>query len=204
MNTTDEAGVSAMTCVFQGFEPWPGNLADESAPAVLVLPGARYSAQLPGLALPLRALTLDGWNAHVAIWRMDRGLSRADSQRLVDEACAAFVEQHGLPGLVLAKSVGTLGAAWVAEHRLPAIWTTPLLDDPECVAALTRASAPAILVAGTGDRCWDPHAAASTKLPVHLIEGPDHGWQCDDWRRELEVLAELTESVVSFAGRLNP
>ncbi|MEL4504162.1 hypothetical protein AAEX63_03995 [Luteococcus sp. H138] len=190
--------------VLHGVEPWKGNLADEQAPKVLVLPGANYPAQLPGLALPLRALTLDGWNAHVARWTMGPSTAPEQAQELVDEAIAAFVDRHGLPDLLLAKSVGTRAAGWTAANRIPAIWTTPLLTVPDCVEALARSTAPALLVAGTDDRAWDAHAAVRTKLPVHLIDGPDHGWQCDDWRRELEVLAELTGAVVSFAGRLNP
>ncbi|MFZ2259761.1 MAG: hypothetical protein WAV52_03320 [Luteococcus japonicus] len=188
--------------VLHGVDPWPGNLADASAPTVLVLPGARYPAQLPGLALPLRALTLDGWNAHVARWTVGPGIATEQAQELVDEAIAAFVDRHGLPDLVLAKSVGTRAAGWAATNRIPAVWTTPLLDEHTCVEALRAASAPALLVAGTEDRAWDAHAAAHTKLPVHLIAGPGHGWQCDDWRRELEVLAELTRVVADFAARV--
>lgn len=185
---------------FLGIDEWPGNLArDGDAPTVLVLPGAGCPAQLPGLALPLRVLTLAGWRAFTASWTM-RDITQDEAQGIVDEAITAFVADHATPDLVLAKSIGTMAAGWAAEQSVPAIWTTPLLTNPSCAEALARATAPGLLVAGTRDAAWDDGAAARSGLPIMRIDDADHGWRAGDWRREVAVLGELCEAVEDFAA----
>lgn len=102
-------------------EQWADNTTDaDPEHRVLVLPGSRNGAQVPGLRWPLRA--------------------RAERQAIVDRAIGRFVDHvGGNPELVLAKSLGTLAAGWVADNSVPAVWTTPLLDDEECVENIARA-----------------------------------------------------------------
>lgn len=57
--------------------------------------------------------------------------------------------------LLIGKSLGTNAAAPAAERSLPAVWLTPILTVPWVVAALERATAPVLLVGGTGDALWD-------------------------------------------------
>ncbi|SNC60860.1 hypothetical protein SAMN05445756_0365 [Kytococcus aerolatus] len=182
---------------------WAGT--GESSPGarrVLVLPGAGYNASMPGLALPMRALTLDGWDVWHAQWSLSGG-SREDARGVVEGVLSQWdTGQSGPPDLVVGKSIGTMGAGWVADHGIPAVWTTPLLTDEGCVRDLARATAPALLVAGTEDAAWDDAAVARIEAPAHRIEGADHGWHTGDWRRELEVLRELTEAVAGFAAEL--
>lgn len=185
-------------------EPLRDNAPDaDPERSVLVLPGARYSAQRPGLAWPLRALVLQRWQVWCAAWEIPRDRARAECQAVVDSALSRFLDQaEGIPQLVLAKSVGTLAAGWVADHSVPAVWTTPLLDDQECVADITRAISPALLLAGSRDQTWDDHAAERTGKQVVIIQGADHGWETGSWRTELEVVGKVADAVESFAAGL--
>lgn len=123
---------------------------------------------MTGLHLPMRALALQGRQVWTATWSGVDGLGNIkEVQALVVRACEDFVHQVGrLPQLVLAKSMGTLAAGWVADHGVPAMWTTPLLNAEVCVRDLARADAPALLMGGTDDPAWDDAAAARTGLPA--------------------------------------
>lgn len=180
-------------------EPWAGNVAGATRTA-LVLPGANYPVELPGLFHAMRALALAGWRLQVARWDMSRATAE-QAQAMVEQACR-LQERDGVPELLLAKSIGTHGAGWAAEHRLPAVWTTPLLTVPRCVKALKDHTAPALLVAGTRDSAWDDRAAPATGLPTVRVDGMDHGWQCGDWRRELEACGRVAQAVSAFAATL--
>ena len=124
-----------------------------------------------------------------------------ERQALVDEAVEDFVNQAGEPPhLVLAKSVGTLAAGWVADHSVPAIWTTPLLDD-ESVGEHTSRIVSYSSCAGSQDHTWDDDGRQTGK-PVHRISGVDHGWHTGDWRTELDAVCQLTEVVEKFVSTL--
>lgn len=167
---------------------------------VLILPGGRYGVERPGLAWPARALALHGWQVWAAAWNMPIG---QPAEALVDRAVDDFTAQSGdLPRLVLAKSAGTLAAGWVADHSIPAIWTTPLLIDEQCVADIARASSAALLVAGSRDHTWDDDGARRAAKTVHRIPDADHGWQTGDWRTELAAIGELTSVVEDFASNI--
>jgi hypothetical protein len=126
-----------------------------------------------------------------------------ERQWLVDSAVDDFIRQAGgLPQLVLAKSVGTLAAGWVADHRIPAIWTTPLLNEAECVANIARASSAALLIAGSRDHTWDDDGARRADKESLRISGADHGWRTGDWRTELDVVGQLTDAIAGFASAL--
>lgn len=184
---------------------WPG--AREARPSerlALVLPGRGYTVQLPGLHLPLRALALQGWQVWTATWSGVGEVGDTETVRdLVVHACERFVQQVGrVPDLVLAKSMGTLAAGWVADHAVPAIWTTPLLHQQDCVRDLARSTAPALLVGGSQDPAWDDSAARLTGLPSVVVPGADHSWETGDWRAELAGLERLCGAVEEFAASL--
>lgn len=115
--------------------------------------------------------------------------------------CESFAQRAGgLPHLVLAKSMGTLAAGWVADHDVPAIWTTPLLNAELCVRDLARSAAPALLTGGSEEPLWDDAAAALTGLPSVIVSGADHSWETGDSREELagfEEFAARLQSVTS-------
>jgi hypothetical protein len=79
--------------------------------------------------------------------------------------------------LLIGKSLGTNAAALAVQRCLPAVWLTPILTVPWVVAALERASAPLLLVGGTGDAMWDGAKARRLSPYVLEVEGADHGMQ---------------------------
>ncbi|RLP89495.1 alpha/beta hydrolase [Micromonospora sp. BL4] len=99
---------------------------------------------------------------------------------------APLIEAVGGRPLLIAKSLGTNAAAIAAERSLPAVWLTPVLTLPWVVEALSRATAPFLLVGGTADKLWDGDAAR--RLSPHVLEVPaaDHG---------MYVPGPLTESI---------
>lgn len=183
---------------------WSGNLVDaEPSRRVLVLPGGGYPVELLGLFLPMRALALAGWQVWAASWHVTGLTERDAAEEVVTRAADLFVtEVDAQPQLVLAKSLGTMAAGWVADRSIPAIWTTPLLTEEQCVDDISRASAPALLLAGSNDDAWDDIAARRTGKAPTVISGADHGWQTGSWREELEILERLTAEVDLFASRL--
>jgi pimeloyl-ACP methyl ester carboxylesterase len=95
----------------------------------------------------------------------------------VREEIDALLDAVGGHPLLIAKSLGTNAATVAAERRLPAVWLTPILTVPWIPGALSRATAPFLLVGGTADAVWD--GALARQLSPHVLEvdGADHGMQ---------------------------
>lgn len=55
------------------------------------------------------------------------------------------------------------------------MWLTPILTVPWVVAALERATAPLLLVGGTGNAMWDGAKARRLSPYVLEVEDADHG-----------------------------
>jgi hypothetical protein len=148
----------------------------------------------------MRALALDGWTLWHAAWEVDdldddarpAAVTRAVSQ--LDNLTASASRR-----LVLGKSLGTYAAAWAADNKVPAIWLTPLLSDQSCAADIMRSAAPAVLVASTADIAWDDTAAGRTGKQIVRLRDADHGFHTGDWRREIDILCEVTDAVEVFA-----
>lgn len=77
--------------------------------------------------------------------------------------------------LLIGKSLGTNAAGMAAERGLPAIWLTPLLTLPWVVDAISRATAPVLLIGGTADQWWDGEVARRLSSNVLEVAGADHG-----------------------------
>ncbi len=146
----------------------------DPARTAVLLPG-RMLAGMPALAYAQQALTAAGWRI-VQVWDeyLDPG---RDATEWVHERLAAAVRAapEARQILVVAKSMSTRAAADVAEHGWPAIWLTPLLDDAECVTALRRRTAPALLIGGTNDPLWIGRVAREITDDVLELDGADHG-----------------------------
>jgi pimeloyl-ACP methyl ester carboxylesterase len=99
---------------------------------------------------------------------------------------APLIDTVGGRPLLIAKSLGTNAAAIAAERSLPAVWLTPLLTLPWVADALSRATAPCLLVGGTADKVWDGDAARRLSPHVLEVENADHG---------MYVPGPLTESI---------
>lgn len=87
----------------------------------------------------------------------------------------SLLDRLGGSALLIGKSLGTNAATLAAERSLPAVWLTPILTVPWVVTALGRATAPMLLVGGTGDEMWD--GAKARELTPYLLEvrEADHG-----------------------------
>jgi hypothetical protein len=87
------------------------------------------------------------------------------------------LDRLGGSPLLIGKSLGTNAATPAAERSLPAVWLTPILTAPWVVAALERATAPMLLVGGTGDAMWDGAEARRLSPYVLEVREADHGMQ---------------------------
>ena len=115
-----------------------------------------------------------------------------DVQDWVRDQITPLLDTVGGHPLLIAKSLGTNAAALAAERHLPAVWLTPLLTLPWLTAALSRATAPFLLVGGTADAMWDATLASRLSPFVLEIDSADHG---------LFVPGPLTNSI-AVLGRL--
>jgi hypothetical protein len=103
--------------------------------------------------------------------------------------------------LLIGKSLGTYAAALAAERGLPAVWLTPVLTMPWVAAAMGRATAPCLIVGGTGDGMWDSALAHRLSRHVLEIEGADHGMSVPG--PLTETIAVLDRVVVEMDGFLD-
>jgi hypothetical protein len=105
------------------------------------------------------------------------------------------------PPLLIAKSLGTNAAALAAERDLPAVWLTPVLTVPWIATAMERATAPFLLVGGTGDPMWDGDLARRLSPYVLEVEGADHGMQLPG--PLIDTIAVLGRVVAEMEGFLD-
>ncbi len=169
---------------------------------VIGLPGA-LTVGAPGLIFSLQAIVRQGWSAIQVIDEYhDRSV---DPTSWVEErAAAAITRAAGADRiLVVAKSLSTRAAGLVADGGYPAVWLTPLLDDPVSVAGLERRTAPALLVGGTADPTWNGPLARRLSGDVLELKGVDHGFgeRGDDPKQTLDNLKQVVKAVTAFAAR---
>ena len=112
------------------------------------------------------------WSDAETVDRLDQSGVSAWVAAQID---SAFADVDAESTVVIGKSLGTHAAAAAARLGIPAIWVTPLLSNPFVLDALTRSTAPFLLIGGTADPVWD--GAAARTLTPHVLELPDadHG-----------------------------
>ena len=169
---------------------------------VIGLPGA-LTVGAPGLIFSLQAIVRQGWSAIQVIDEYhDRSV---DPTSWVEERAVAAIEHAAGADriLVVAKSLSTRAAGLVADSGYPAVWLTPLLDDPVSVAWLERRTAPALLVGGTADPTWNGPLARRLSGDVLELKGVDHGFgeRGDDPKQTLDNLKRVVKAVTAFAAR---
>lgn len=173
----------------------------------VIFPGAKFGPYTPLLMYAGDATENRGagwiaheWTAPQEVWALPEAerVARVGQQATVvlDDAAA---RHPGASTVVIAKSLGTLTAAQVARRSLPAVWLTPLLNIPLLVDALRAATAPFLLVGGTGDRSWDGRLARELTPYVLEIAGADHGLYVPGrLAASAEVLGRMVTAVEDF------
>ena len=170
---------------------------------IVLIPGGGLGPHQPVLNYSWLAGTARGAEALHLEWPATRPKSRdpADSASWVVEQVAAALDAWTVERPVLVgKSLGTYAAEVAAARSLPAVWHTPLLNDARCGAALRSATAPFLLVGGTGDPYWD--GALARSLTPHVLEVPDadHGMVLPGrpLARSAAVLGQVVTAVERF------
>jgi hypothetical protein len=170
---------------------------------MVVIPGGSLGPHQPLLNYSWLAGLARGAEALHIEWPTDRPSSRepSDSASWVVEQVADALATFPVPHPVLVgKSLGTYAAELAAARALPAVWHTPLLSDPRCVAALRHASEPCLLIGGTADPWWDSSLART--LTPYVLEVPDanHGMVVPGapLARSAAILGQVATAVESF------
>jgi hypothetical protein len=181
--------------------PCPGFVwSNELDRVCILLPGAHYRPIGPALFYPGRVAHANGW----AVLEVEDELWEGDRVAWVEERVRAALRFAGdRRAAVVAKSVTSYAVLFVPD--LPAVWMTPLLRDPEVVAALERATGPGLLVGGSADLQWDADVAARLPQEVLELDGADHALvRPGDPRGSVDLLSAVVERVDAFFGALGP
>jgi hypothetical protein len=172
----------------------------DPARCAVVLPGIRYFSQAPLLWFAREAAQADGWSVVELDERAPRdeepfGWMRGKAEQALEAASGA--EQV----VVIGKSLGTAAAPMVSG---PAVWLTPLLDQPPIADAINSTTAPTLLVGSRADPTWaDGPAPGNGALEVMELDGLDHSLQVSrDPLASLGVLRDVTARVHAFLERL--
>ncbi|MFJ2744865.1 alpha/beta hydrolase [Streptomyces sp. NPDC087440] len=186
------------------FEPPTGTGTGRVA---LVVPGAGYTPARPLLHYARAVLLQHGWTVRELWWQLPDGIRELTADEQVawaeEQVARAVDAEDGGCGLVVGKSLASLTTGLVADRGIPAVWLTPLLHLPLVSRNLARATAPTLLVGGTGDGSWVPRAAR--ELPHDILELPlaDHGLEVPgDALASVRLLGEVVGELGRFAGKL--
>lgn len=161
----------------------------------VLIPGRGYDTRAPLFAYLGEALRRSGFVVHEIQWPGPPEQSGPWVRAQVAPVLAEPID------LVVGKSLGTLAAPLAADHRVRAIWLTPLLRHPEVLDGLRRAMAPFLLVGGTADQLWD--GGVARRLTPHVLEIPDADHSLllpGPLARSAEVLGRVCTAVEEFIG----
>lgn len=180
----------------------------------VLLPGRAYDVGAPLLARAAEVLAADGWEVRPVAW--DAPAPRPGS--VAPAVAEDFVVRHlreatadlgpDRPGdvLVVAKSLGTRAASYVASRSWSAAWMTPLLTDPSCRTGIAANPAHQLVVGGTADPYWDAAVAAglgsTDAVEVLAFPGADHALVLGDDDATAAALDRVAQTLGVFARRL--
>jgi hypothetical protein len=172
----------------------------DPARSVVLLPGIRYFSQAPLLWFAREAAQAGGWSVVEVDERAPRdqepfGWMRGQAEAALELAAGA--EQV----VVVGKSLGSAAAPLVTG---PAVWLTPLLDQPAIADAINSAAVPTLLVGSRADPSWaEGPAPGNPALEVLELDDLDHSLQVsEDPLASLGVLRDVTARVGAFLERL--
>jgi hypothetical protein len=171
----------------------------------IVIPGGRFGPAAGMLMYAAATAGHRGATVHRHSWsqRPPSYLEPVIEPWVRDEITPLLDSVGGTP-LLIAKSLGTNAAALAADRSLPAVWLTPILDAPWIAAALSRATAPLLLVGGTADATWDSTVAHRLSPHVLEIEAGDHGlFVPGPMRHSITVLGRVVTAIDDFLDAIN-
>ncbi|MGP9681777.1 hypothetical protein [Brachybacterium sp. AOP3-A1-3] len=174
--------------------------ADWQTPApprglVNLLPGAAYTCQMPLLHFAALVAISHGWDVRAVAWIP---AEHWGPEQIGLELAAAIGDHEG-PIRVIGKSLGTLAAPYAAEHRIDAVWLTPLVTMPSVARAIDAHPGRQLLIAGTDDAgAWDSEIAASLSAEVVELPDADHGLRVEDPVRTAEIHVEVVRAIDSW------
>jgi hypothetical protein len=167
---------------------------------VVVVPGRTFGPFAPLLMYVSLVFETRGGAIAPVSWEPPDGADTA----WVRAQVLPVVERHRAT-LIVGKSLGSNAATIAAERGLAGVWLTPLLLSPVVVDALRAASAPQLLIGGTGDKlAWDGELARELSPHVLEVEGADHGMLLPGapLARSAEVLGRVATAVEHFADHV--
>lgn len=180
----------------------------------LLFPGLRYSCDMPLLYYPLKLLLERGTEVLQvrADYTLPAYLSLSPGERaawLAADARAALqvarVQGKYTRLVLVGKSIGTVALASLVPHEpdAVAIWLTPLLGNPQVVAAAEGSRGAALFVAGTSDDLYHAPALEKIRLATQaetlLIEGGDHSLEiAGDFNASLNALVKVMGAIDGF------
>jgi hypothetical protein len=170
---------------------------------VVLLPGVGYTVQGPLL-----------WFAReVAVTRGYGVLAISETARqsidpfawAQDAARAALSYRPAEHCVVIGKSLASVAAPVIAQAGAPALWLTPLLDQPVVTENLNRSAAAVWLVGSDADPSWDHNRAHDLASRVYEFPGLDHSLQVPgDPAGSLRVLGDVLRVVLEFLDEPQP
>jgi hypothetical protein len=164
---------------------------------VVLLPGVGYTVQGPLLWFARDVAVARGYGV-LAITETARQ-STDPFAWAQDAARAALayrpVERH----VVIGKSLASAAASVVSAEAVPALWLTPLLNQPVVAQSLDRSAAAVWLVGSDADPTWDHELAWDLASRVDEFRGLDHSLQVPgDPVASLRALGDVVQVLADF------
>ncbi len=200
---------------------------DETNLLAIILPGLRYTCDMPLLYYASRLL--GGHRAdllHVHTDYTSESYSTLLPEQRAEWLCAdargivkAGLAQRNYSHLVLVgKSIGTLALACLLQQNdIPAsiaghtltIWVTPLLHQPQVITTLANLRQPALIIASPADQTYNPAGLAriqqSAAPEVLLVENADHALEIPgDAAASTAILQRYTQAISTFLDQHLP
>ncbi|HIW63197.1 MAG TPA: alpha/beta hydrolase [Candidatus Stackebrandtia excrementipullorum] len=147
---------------------------------LVLVPGADFGPYHPLLFLAVMAARDRGMDINAMAWDDDPPAEGEDEERsdwVNERVESVLIDDVDTEPMLVGRSLGSYAAVVAATRELPAIWFTPLLDQPSVVNALESATAPVLLVGGTGDPAWDGDLARRVTKYVVEIPHANHGFR---------------------------
>ena len=184
----------------------------------ILLPGMRYTCDMPLLYYPARVLLNLGADVLRVEYAYDQ---RADYQAVSDAeqnrwfvadvgaACHAVLAQRAYRRITLiGKSIGTRAMGYLlttdpALAQADAIWLTPLLTHDELRRQIRQCRGRSLFVIGTADRFYDANylaeLQAATGGDAVVIDGADHSLLVEgDVPQSVQAMERVVKAMQSF------